>query len=180
MKIMVDSEPSCSTQPKIDDRGSSLHVKFREIFSSFSGGHRPSRALDWHCMNSPEFPNRGGPGQEVLKTDLLVRGLRDGVAGVLADVTVVHPVTGRGLPSLAASSHRRAAAADSAERKKQGKNLDHSTTVGFGFSALAFETYGAPGVDFLAFLKEVAERAATSPQRARDALVFRLTLLTLR
>ena len=106
--------------------------------------------------------------------DRLVRGLRsgDGVAGVLGDVTVVHPVTGRGLPSPASSTHRRAAAADGAERRKQEKYLARSTAAGFGFRALAFETYGAPGVDCLAFLKEAAERVAASPLRARDVPVF--------
>ena len=113
-----------------------------------------------------------GAGQGSLLPDLNVRRLREGVAGVLGDVTVVHPLTGHGVPTVAAAAQRRSAAADAAERRKVVKYGDRPVAAGYAFCPLALETYGAMGPAFFAFLKEAAGRAVSLRAPDTDSLRF--------
>ena len=101
-----------------------------------------------------------------------MRRLREGVAGVLGDVTVVHPLTGHGVPTVAAAAQRRSAAADAAERRKVVKYGDRPVAAGYDFCPLALETYGAMGPAFFGFLKEAAGRAVSLRAPDTDSLRF--------
>ena len=104
------------------------------------------------------------------RADLLVRGLRPDVAGVLGDVAVVHPVSGAGRPRPAGAATAEGATVAAKEREKITNYGDLPAQHSYGFEPLCVETFGRFGERFLAFLTEVS-RYAVRHSDAMDNLV---------
>ncbi len=97
--------------------------------------------------------------------DLAITGMRTNVTAVLADVTMVHPVGGSGAaagcvkPTCARNAEGACVGEKEMEKMKHYGNLGQRH--GVAIIALACETYGRMGQQFLDFIAEAAEHATS-------------------
>jgi hypothetical protein len=110
-------------------------------------------------------PARGTRHDKDHVGDLAISGLRTGCEFLIADITIVHPVGGSGAaagkPKPACAADTEGAAVGDAEVRKAAHYGDLAARHGHQIVTLGMETYGRFGLEFLAFIHELAEHATS-------------------
>jgi hypothetical protein len=119
-----------------------------------------------HCAGllGPD-PARGPRHRGDKVMDISIVGLRNDVTRVLGDVRITHPIGGSGavagMPQPTCAADVKGAAAGNAEVEKKAWYGGMAEKRSMDFVPMCVETYGRFGPDFLAFIKEVADKGTS-------------------
>ena len=119
-----------------------------------------------HCAGllGPD-PARGPRHRGDKVMDISIVGLRNDVTRVLGDVRITHPIGGSGavagMPQPTCAADVKGAAAGNAEVEKKAWYGGMAEKRSMVFVPMCVETYGRFGPDFLAFIKEVADKGTS-------------------